>query len=75
MPRAIRDGVARLQSAVCVAQFRVASPLVYLFETSLCQSLDDLGSGDHRKRGAQAESSTVAMIGGSAPLGSGVSSK
>ena len=62
-------------SAVLGTQLDVASPLAHLHEAALPERSDHLGAGDDRERRAHAESSMVAMIGGSMLSGSISSSK
>src|SRR5229473_5435966 len=61
-------------AAVGVTELHVAPALAHVFEACLSQCLDDFAPRDSRKRRSHAESSTVAMTGGSTPSGSGMSS-
>src|SRR5687768_13719302 len=62
-------------SAVCSTELDMAASLARPLETALRQRGDDLSAGDYRQRRAHAESSMVAMIGGSMLSGSTSSSK
>lgn len=53
------------RAPVLVAQLHVASSLTHLLESSPCQCPDRLRSGDDGQTGSHAESSTVAIMGGS----------
>ena len=57
------------------SELHMATALAHLHETGLGESSDDLGTADDRQPQAHAESSTVAMIGGSMASGRVWSSK
>ena len=63
------------RAAIDVTELHMAPTLPHAFEACFPQSPDDFGPRDNRDRRCHAESSTVAMIGGSTPCGSGMSSK
>ena len=62
-------------AAVRVTELHMALALAHAFEACFHQCPDDVGPRNNRQRRCHAESSTAAMIGGSTPSGSGMSSK